>query len=87
MHTVVYPFGDIRARGLTGRPLHSTSRFPVSTGAVHKSMTFGCMFMLVQLNKRVVCVVLICKGGIVVMGGFLRQFCLHMRVVGDICLF
>ena len=31
--------------------LHSTSRFPTSTGAVHKSVTVSCVFMLVQLNK------------------------------------
>ena len=35
-------------------PLHSTSRFPTSTGTVHKSVTFSCGFMLVQLNKCVV---------------------------------
>ena len=32
------------------------------------------------------CVVLICKEGIVVMGVRLRLFCLNMNVVGDICL-
>ena len=35
-------------------PLHSTSRCPTSTGAVHKSGTFSCVFMFVQLNKCVV---------------------------------
>ena len=35
-------------------PLHSTSRCPTSTGAVHKSVTFSCVFRLVQLNKCVV---------------------------------
>ena len=29
--------------------------FPTSTGVVHKSVTFSCVFMLVQLNKCVVC--------------------------------
>ena len=28
---------------------------PISTGAVHKSVTCSCVFMLVQLNKCVVC--------------------------------
>ena len=37
-------------------PLHSTSRCPTSTGAVHKSVTFRCVFMLVQLNKKCVVV-------------------------------
>ena len=32
-------------------PLHSTSRCPTSMEAVHKSLTFSCVFMLVQLNK------------------------------------
>ena len=44
----------IRARWLTGDPLHSTSRFPASTRAVHISVIFSCVFMLVQLNKCVV---------------------------------
>ena len=44
----------IRTRWSTGGPIHSTSRCPTSTGAVHKSVTFGCVFMLVQLNKCVV---------------------------------
>ena len=35
-------------------PLHSTSRYLTSTGAVHKSVTCSCVFMLVQLNKYVV---------------------------------
>ena len=40
----------------TGGPLHAISRCPTSTGAVHKSMIFRCVFMLVQLNKwAVVC--------------------------------
>ena len=46
------------ASGPAGRrvvPLHSTSRCPTSTGAVHKSVTFRCVFMLVQWNKCVVC--------------------------------
>ena len=34
-------------------------------------------FILVQLNK---CVVLFCKGGIMVMGVCLGQFCLNMNV-------
>ena len=42
-------------RWLSGGPLHSTSRCPTSTGAVHKSITFSCVFRLVQLNKCVVC--------------------------------
>ena len=44
----------IRARWSTSGPLHSTSRCPTSTGAVHKSVTCSCVFMLVQLNKCVV---------------------------------
>ena len=38
-------------------PLHSTSRFPISTGDVHvhKFVTFRRVFMLVQLNKCVMC--------------------------------
>ena len=36
-------------------PLHSSSRCPTSTGAVHKSVACSCVFMLVQLNKCVVC--------------------------------
>ena len=32
---------SIRARWLTGDSLHSTSRCPTSTGAVHKSVTFS----------------------------------------------
>ena len=32
--------------------------------------------MLVELNKCVACVTLICKGGIVVMGVCLRRFCI-----------
>ena len=43
--------------------------------------------MLVQLNKCSVCLILICKEGIVVMGVCLRRFCFNMKVVGDICLF
>ena len=35
-------------------PLHPTSRCPTSTGAVHKSVTCSCVFMLVQLKKCVV---------------------------------
>ena len=67
----------IRSRWVTGVPLHSTSRFPSSTGAVHKSVTFSGVFMLVQLNK---CVVVCGSGlqrghGIVVMGVCLRRFC------------
>ena len=60
-------------------PLQSTSRCPTSTGAVHKSVTFSCVFMLVQLNKCVV----VCGSdqGIVVMGVCLRRFCLSMSVV------
>ena len=50
---------EIRARWLTGGSLHSASRYPTSTGAVHKSVTCSCVFILVQLNK---CVVLICRG-------------------------
>ena len=45
----------IRTRRLTGAPLHSISRCPTSTGAVHKSVTCRCVFMLVQLIKCVVC--------------------------------
>ena len=48
----------IRARWLTDVPLHfhSTSRCPTSKEAVHKSVTFRCVFMLVQLNKcAIVC--------------------------------
>ena len=54
-------------------PVH----FPTSMGAVHKPVNFSCVFMLVQLNKCVVC-------GIVVMGVCHRRFCLNMRVVGHI---
>ena len=36
-------------------PLHLTSKCSTSTGAVQKSVTFRCVFMLVQLNKCVVC--------------------------------
>ena len=35
---------SIRARWPTGVPLHSTSRCPTSTGAVHKSMTL-CVYV------------------------------------------
>ena len=35
-------------------PLYSTSRYPTSTGAVHKSVTCSCVFMFVQLNMCVV---------------------------------
>ena len=46
---------SIRTRWLSGSPpLHSTSKYPTSTEAVHKSMTFCDVFMLVQLNKCVV---------------------------------
>ena len=45
----------IRIRWSTGGPLHLTSRCPTSTGAVHKSVTFRCVLLLVQLNKCVVC--------------------------------
>ena len=55
----------MQSRWSTGGPLHSTTRRPTTTGAVHKSLTFRCVFMLVQLNK---CVVTLCKEGIVVMG-------------------
>ena len=48
-------------------PVH----FPTSTGAVHKSVTFSCVFMLVQLNKCVVCGSDL-QGGIVLMGVCLR---------------
>ena len=37
-----------------------------------------------QLNT---CVVLICKGEIVVMGVCLRRFCLNIKIVGDICFY
>ena len=37
-------------------PLHSTSRFPTSTRAVHKLVTLCCVFMLAKLNNcAVVC--------------------------------
>ena len=39
---------------LTGGPLHSTSRCHTSTAAVDKSVTFSCVFTLVQLNKCIV---------------------------------
>ena len=39
---------------LTGDTLHSVSRLPTSTGAVHKFVTVSCVFMLVKLNKCVV---------------------------------
>ena len=45
----------IRARQLTGGPLHLTSSCPTSMGAVHKSVTYSCVLMLVQLNRCVVC--------------------------------
>ena len=41
-------------RWLTDGPVHSNSRCPTSTGAVHKSVTFSFVFMLVQLNKCLV---------------------------------
>ena len=61
---------------IIGGPLHSTSRCPTSTAAVQKSLS--CVLMLVHLNK---CgVLLISKGGIVVMGVCHRRFCLNMKV-------
>ena len=45
----------IRARWLTGGPLHSTKWFPTSGGTVHKPVTVCYMFMLGQLNKCLVC--------------------------------
>ena len=77
----------IWARWLTGGPLHSTSRCPTSTGAVQKSVTFSCVFMLVLLNKCVAVCGSDLQRGQVVMCVCLRQFCLNMSVVGDICLF
>ena len=63
-------------------PLHSTSRCPTSTGAVHKYVTCSCVFMLVQLNKcGLVC------GSDLQRGHSGDIFCLNMSVVGDICLF
>ena len=41
----------------TGRwypPASGSTGGPTSTGAIHKSVTFRCVFMLVQLNKCVV---------------------------------
>ena len=58
----------IRVRYLTGGPLHSTSRCPTSTGAVHKSVTCSCVLMLVQLNKYVVVCGSDLQRGTVVMG-------------------
>ena len=77
----------IRACWLTGVPLHSASRCLTSTGAVHKSVTFSCVFMLVQLNKCVVVCGSDLQRGHSADGVCLRGFCLNMRVVGDICLF
>ena len=54
-------------------PLHSTRSFLTSTGAIHKSVTVSCVFMLVLLNK--------CKC-IVVCGSDLQR-----RHSGDGCLF
>ena len=42
---------------------------------------------LCSWTSVLLCVVLICKDGIVVMGVWLRRFCLNRSVVGDICLF
>ena len=39
---------------MIGGSLHSGSRIPNSTGAVHHSMTMRCVLILVQLNKCVV---------------------------------
>ena len=49
-----------------GAPLHSASRLPTSTGAVHRSVTLNCVFILVQLNRCVVCGSVL-QRGIVVM--------------------
>ena len=39
---------------ITDVKVHSTGMFPTSTGAVHKTLTFSCAFMLVQVNNCVV---------------------------------
>ena len=58
--------------------------FPTSTVAVHKSVTFSCVFMLVQLNKCVVVYGSDLQRGHSGDGVCLRRFCFNMRVVGDI---
>ena len=72
-----------QARRLTGGPLHSTSTLSTSTGAVTNPWPWAvCLCWCSWIS-----VFLICNGGIVVMGVCLRQFCLNMKVVRDICLF
>ena len=61
--------------------------FPIFTGPIHKSVTFSCVFMLVQLIKCVVVCGSDFQRDIVVMGICLRRFCLNMGVVGDISVF
>ena len=51
---VQQPFLLTPESGTAGGPLHSTSRFPTSAGAVQNSVTFSCVFVWVQLNKCVV---------------------------------
>ena len=51
-------------------------QIPTCTGAVHKSVTLSCGFMLVELNKCVVVCDSDFQGGIVVMGVCLRRFCI-----------
>ena len=53
-------------------------------GAIHKSVNFSCVFMLVQLNKCIVVCGSDLQRGIVVMVVCFRRFCLNIRVVGDI---
>ena len=45
----------------------SASRLPTFTEAVHKSVTLGCVFMLMKLNNCVVVCGSVLKMGIVVM--------------------
>ena len=86
MHTgISYPphLTGIWARWwLVPPPFHSTSRCSTSTGAVHKSVTCSCVFMLVQLNK---CSDL--QRGHSGDGCLTSAICLNMNVVGDMCLF
>ena len=82
MVSPIYP-----ASGPAGRlvaHLHSNSRCPTSTGAVHKSVTFRSVFMLVQLNKYVVlCVVLMVLRWVIVLSvlGVVATICVDVCMV------
>ena len=53
---------DVQTHWLTVDHLYSSSTLPTSTGAVNKSVTLSCVFILVQLNKCVVvCVYVFAK--------------------------